>query len=103
MVTLEAMAHRRAVVATRVGGIPDKVVPGESGLLVRPGDEEALAAALREALGSIDRLRLWGERGRTLVEERFSWSARIGELLRLYEALADERSGALRFSTGLRQ
>jgi glycosyltransferase involved in cell wall biosynthesis len=38
LVTLEAMAHRRAVVATRAGGLPDKVHPGENGWLVLPGD-----------------------------------------------------------------
>ena len=43
LVTLEAMAHARCVVATRAGGIPDKVVPGATGWLVDPGDISALA------------------------------------------------------------
>src|SRR5687767_1622034 len=46
LVTLEAMAHRRAVVGTTAGGIPDKVRPGVNGWLVPPGDAAALAAAL---------------------------------------------------------
>ena len=49
LVTLEAMAHRRAVVASAAGGIPDKVGPGVNGWLVAPGDPSALAAAISGA------------------------------------------------------
>jgi glycosyltransferase involved in cell wall biosynthesis len=87
MVTLEAMAHRKAVIATAVGGIPDKVSSGENGLLVPPGDAEALASAVSEAMASPGRLRDWGLRGREIVESRFSWASRVKELLRLYETL----------------
>jgi len=85
MVTLEAMAHRKAVVATRVGGIPDKIFPGENGLLVPPADIAALSQAIVEALGRSDRLVSWGAKGRVLVETRFSWSLRVKELTGLYE------------------
>jgi glycosyltransferase involved in cell wall biosynthesis len=84
MVTLEAMAHRKAVVATRVGGIRDKIVDGENGLLVAPGDVDALARAVVEALSRDDRLRSWGTKSRALVESRFSWSRRVKELMSLY-------------------
>ena len=50
LVTLEAMAHRRAVVATTAGGLPDKVRPGVNGWLVEPGRPDALAAAMSGAL-----------------------------------------------------
>lgn len=92
LVTLEAMAHRKPVVATRVGGIPDKVVSGESGLLVPPGDEEALAAAIRDALSSKERLARWAANARAIVEERFSWSRRVEEVLQLYEGLKNASS-----------
>ncbi len=89
LVTLEAMAHRRAVVATAAGGIPDKVVPGVTGWLVPPGDAAALAGALRAALAARERLPALGEAGRAVVEERFSWPAVTDRLLALYaEVLA---------------
>jgi len=76
---------RRFVVATRVGGIPDKIVDGENGLLVPPGDANALAHAIVEALSRGARLASWGARSRVLVETRFSWSRRVKELMVLYE------------------
>ena len=89
LVTLEAMAHRRAVVATAAGGIPDKVAPGVTGWLVPPGDVPALAGALRVALAGRDRLPAMGDAGRAVVEQRFSWTAVTDRLLSLYaEVLA---------------
>jgi glycosyltransferase involved in cell wall biosynthesis len=85
MVTLEAMAHRKAVVATRVGGIPDKIIPGENGLLVPPADIAALSQAIVEALSGGARLASWGAKSRVLVETRFAWSLRVKELTGLYE------------------
>jgi glycosyltransferase involved in cell wall biosynthesis len=87
MVTLEAMAHRKPVVATSVGGIPDKVFHRENGLLVPPGDTDALATAVLEAIESPHRLRDWGLRGREIVESRFTWAARVKELVTLYETI----------------
>jgi glycosyltransferase involved in cell wall biosynthesis len=93
MVTLEAMAHGKPVVATRVGGIPDKIVDGENGLLVPPGDADALARAVVEALRDGERLKSWGSRSREVVEARFDWSRRAKELLQLYEEILRGRKG----------
>jgi glycogen(starch) synthase len=87
LVTLEAMAHRRAVVASAAGGIPDKVKPGVNGWLVPPGDPALLAAALSGALGDLERLRDMGEAGRSIVEEEFSWERAGADTLRLYDDL----------------
>ena len=75
LVTLEAMAHRRAVIATTAGGLPDKVIPGSTGWLVPPGDAAALAGALREAMSRRGSLMAMGDAGRALVEREFSWDA----------------------------
>lgn len=91
LVTLEAMAHRRPVVATTAGGIPDKIKPGVNGWLVPPGDSGALAAALSGALADTERLGTMGAAGRAIVEEEFSWRAAGAATLRLYEELMENR------------
>ena len=87
LVTLEAMAHRRAVVASAAGGIPDKVTPGVNGWLVPPGDAGALAAAISGAMAQPERLPPMGLAGRRIAEQEFSWTAAAGATLRLYEDL----------------
>jgi glycogen synthase len=87
LVTLEAMAHRRAVVASAAGGIPDKVKPGENGWLVPPGDPSALAAAISGALADEPRLARYGMAGRAIVEREFSWDAAGDATVALYRRL----------------
>jgi glycogen synthase len=91
LVTLEAMAHGLAVVASAAGGIPDKVRPGVNGWLVPPGEPDALAAAVSGALGHPDRLREMGSNGRTIVETEFSWSAAGAATIGLYRELLGGR------------
>lgn len=86
LTVLEAMAAARPVVATRVGGTPEAVVDGETGLLVPPGDVEALAAALDSLLGDSDLARRLGEAGRRRVEERFTSAAMNEQVLDSYAA-----------------
>lgn len=66
-VALEAMAAGVAVVASNVGGLPDIVAHGESGLLVPPGDPQALRAALARLAGDPDLTRRMGAAGRERV------------------------------------
>ena len=73
------------VVATPVGGTPEVVVDGETGLLVPPRDVEALAAALRELLADPERAQRLGEAGRRRVEARVLGAGRWRErVLALY-------------------
>jgi glycosyltransferase involved in cell wall biosynthesis len=69
---LEAMGAGATVVATNVGGIPDVVESGVSGLLVPAGDEELLAQAIKFVLEDPVRARVIGDEGRRVVRERFT-------------------------------
>jgi glycosyltransferase involved in cell wall biosynthesis len=87
LVTLEAMAHRRGVIASAAGGIPDKVRPGVNGWLVPPGDPSSLAAAISGALADPARLAYYGLAGRAIVEREFSWTAAGDATVALYREL----------------
>jgi glycosyltransferase involved in cell wall biosynthesis len=87
LVTLEVMAHRKAVVATRAGGLPDKVKPGINGWLVEPGKADALAAVLSGALGNLSQLPPMGAAGRAIVEAEFDWPILARKHLELYGGL----------------
>ena len=70
LVTLEALAHARPVVASAVGYIPDKVRPGVTGLLVPPADPAALAAAIAWCLAHPAEAAALGAAGAALVRGR---------------------------------
>ena len=93
---IEAMAAGRPVVATSVGGVPDIVEDGETGILVPPGDVEALAGAMaRLARDPAERSRM-GEQGRRRVA-RYGYERLVDDIDRLYrEALAEKRGAAAR-------
>ncbi|WP_102159024.1 glycosyltransferase family 4 protein [Zhihengliuella halotolerans] len=78
-VLLEAMAMGVPCVATAVTGIPEAISDGETGLLLAPGDDEALAAALRSLATDADRVAL-ARSARRLIESRFD-SSRQGRAL----------------------
>ncbi|MFS2217795.1 glycosyltransferase family 4 protein [Telluria sp. Tellsp104] len=91
MSMLEAMAARKAVVATHVGGIPETLRDGDNGLLVPPRDERALARALARLLGDTalrDRL---AERARATIEQQYSTEVVCGQLSAIYRELAGTR------------
>ncbi len=87
LATLEAMAHGLPVVATRAGGLPDKVLPERTGLLVPPGDAPALAAGIARLLADPVAARTMGAAGAALVAEQFTWAAITARTLRLFEEL----------------
>ena len=88
IVNLEAMACGTAVVASRVGGIPEVVSDGETGLLVPPDDPGALAGALNALLADPGRAAAMGERGRERAIADFSWPAIAAQTAALYSELA---------------
>jgi glycosyltransferase involved in cell wall biosynthesis len=89
---LEAMACRRAVVATRAGGLPEAVDDGRTGLLVPPQDEAALADAIVRVLEDAALRRALGEAGRARVESEFGVDRLVEKTLEVYERrLAEAR------------
>ena len=86
LAALEAMACGTPVLASRVGGLPELVEEGESGLLHDPGDVDAMSAGAMEILSSPERWRRMSDRGRRIAETRFSASAVVG----LYEGFYRE-------------
>src|SRR5919197_1364180 len=81
---LEAMAHGRPVVASAVGGIPELVEDGGTGLLVEPGDVAGLRAALERLLADPALRRRLGRAARARLAERCSWEHVTAETLGAY-------------------
>lgn len=88
--TLEAMAAGRPVVGSRVGGIPEMVIDGETGILVPPRDAATLASALERLAGDPARARAMGQAARRRADESFSISAHIGRVQQAYDRLLHE-------------
>ncbi len=84
-VALEAMGRRIPLIASAVGGIPEMVADRTSGLLVPPGDVDALARAIRFLTDHPEERGRIGEAGRAAAEERFSLAERMKRLQALYE------------------
>ncbi len=87
LVTLEGMIHRRPVVASAAGGIPDKVFAGRNGYLVRPGDVDDLAAKLHQAIQQREHWPAWGDESVRIVTSTFAWPVVARQTLALYEEL----------------
>jgi len=84
-VIIEAMAAARPVVSTRLAGIPESVVHGETGLLVPPEDTKALAEALSRLIQD-HKLRLhYGRAGRERIEQHFQIEHTVGPLIGLLQ------------------
>lgn len=88
---IEALAAARPVVATNVGGVPNVVRDGTSGLLVPPRDPEALANGILTLLRDPDRAAAYGQAGRGSVYPRHASTRLVGDVERLYLDLAREK------------
>jgi starch synthase (maltosyl-transferring) len=84
-VMLEAMACGKPAVATNVGGCPELIVEGETGFLVPPGDEAALAERILRLLRDVELRRRLGAAARRRVEREFSINAMVERNESLYE------------------
>jgi glycosyltransferase involved in cell wall biosynthesis len=86
LVEVEAMACGRPVVATRVGGIPEYVEDGVTGILVRPSSPSDLASAILQILAAPKSATEMGAAGRLRVESRFSLDRWVADTVDLYES-----------------
>lgn len=91
--TIESLLMERPVVATRVGGMPESVRDGETGLLVPPSDPEALAAAILHLLDHRDEALAFGRAGRRLMLERFTSDRTSDDIDEVYRRLVPEWAG----------
>ena len=86
---IEASASGVANVASRVGGVPEAVIHGKTGLLVPPRDVDALAAACIELIDNPGRRREMGLAGRRFVERYYDWSENTRLMSEIYRAALD--------------
>ena len=87
LAVMEYMESARPIVATRVGGVPDLIESGVHGLLVDPGDEAGLAAAIRRMLDDRDAARRMGEAARERRRQEFTVDVMVRRFEALYERL----------------
>ncbi len=92
-VMLESLACGTPMIGSDVGGVPDAVIPGTTGLLFPLGDAEALRAALAEALSDRDRLARWRLQSRAFAEREFAPMVQAARYRAIFEEmLARSRS-----------
>ena len=84
---MEAMAHGLAGVATRVGGLPDLIEDGQTGYLVEPRDDAALAEKIQRLLDHPEEAKAFGQAGLEKLQREFSPAQAVEAHLALYEEL----------------
>jgi glycosyltransferase involved in cell wall biosynthesis len=95
MSIIEAMACKKPVVASDVGGIPSVVDHGSDGLLVPPGDAEGLASACLEILRTPGLAAAMGEAGYRKVMELYTWPSRIDRYEEIFNAIIGSDSNSV--------
>jgi len=88
IVLLEAMACGKPCVGTRVGGVPEVIREGKTGLLVDYADPAGLADSIKRLLGDRELSHELGEMGRGIVRERFTWKAVVDRIEDVYAEVA---------------
>jgi glycosyltransferase involved in cell wall biosynthesis len=86
LVTLEAMASGKPIIATKVGGIPRQVKDGLNGFLINPANERQLAEKIIYLIDNPDEREEMGQNSRRYAEEEFDWSKVAERLLQVYQS-----------------
>jgi glycosyltransferase involved in cell wall biosynthesis len=92
LAVLEAMACGKPIVATPVNGVPEAVIDGRTGILVAPGNDEALAEALIRLFDRPSLARQMGTEGRRRVESHFSLGRFVKKIEALYDVVLTKRA-----------
>lgn len=93
---LEAMAHAKPIVASRIGGIPELVRHGRTGLLFEPGDAQQLSGHIRTLLDDSDLRKKFGNEARRIAEAEYSIERHGAAVLSLYNSLVAPIEAGLR-------
>jgi phosphatidylinositol alpha-1,6-mannosyltransferase len=94
IVFLEAALGHTASVSTRVGGIPEAVEDGTSGILVEPGDHEAMARTLTQLLSDGERREQLAQRGEERARNEFAWPAVAARYMRVLQSVVGSESSS---------
>ncbi len=86
-VLMTAVAFGKAVVASRIGGIPDVISNGVNGILVKPGDPQDLASALQDLLTNPERRHAMEQANTQLASTKLSWSSSARQTIDVYRHL----------------
>lgn len=89
---LEAMMFEKPVIASRVGGVPEVVVDGETGCLVEPANPVELAEALAGLVGSPDKRYMLGNAGKARAEKHFNPIIRVRKIMNIYNDILTRRA-----------
>ena len=100
-VILESMASAKPVVSTRIAGVPEQIVDGETGFICEPGDEEGLANALEKVLHSPELRSQFGKAGRRRLETEFSVEKTVLDIKAAFEKIVKPGKAPKRAPAGL--
>jgi glycosyltransferase involved in cell wall biosynthesis len=99
-VAIEAMASSKPVVATRVGGTPEAIIDGQTGILVPPKDIDAMASAITRLVTDTDLQSRLGSSARLRTEEHYSATSYVARLDEMYQRWAKTtKASAVRMAT----
>ena len=93
VVIIEASACGLPVVATRVGGVPEVCIDGETGIMVEPNDPNMLARAIVELASNPQKRHEMGRKGRQFVIDHYVWKNNVEAMLRHFQFLLERDSG----------
>lgn len=86
---VEAASCGLPVIATNVGGIPEIIEDGVNGILIRPGDEDALVSAMVRLASDVSLIRRMGMAGREIAVRKFDFSACLDKMEKLYRRILE--------------